>query len=88
MTPAKSMDYVERFRIAPGLRTKLERVDPGYKDPEINESQAAGVLDADTKRLRELQDVLYAENARSLLVCLQGWTRPARTGRSLTSSAR
>jgi PPK2 family polyphosphate:nucleotide phosphotransferase len=80
MTRAKSMDYAERFRIAPEARTKLERVDAGYKDPEINESQAASVLDADTKRLRELQNVLYAEHARSLLICLQGMDTSGKDG--------
>ncbi len=80
MTSAKSMDYAERFRIAPGARTKLERVDTGYKDPEIDEAQATDVLDADTKRLRELQNVLYAEHARSLLICLQGMDTSGKDG--------
>jgi PPK2 family polyphosphate:nucleotide phosphotransferase len=80
MTSASSIDHSERFRVEPGTQVKLQRLDPAYSDPAVDESGAGGLLDADTKKLRELQDLLYAEHARSLLICLQGMDTSGKDG--------
>src|SRR3954452_13433787 len=66
-----SVDFV-RYRLPPGERVALAEHDPGDTDddagPEESESELAGL----THRIAELQECLYAEDARSLLVVLQG----------------
>lgn len=62
-------NYVERFRVKPGSKVKLKDIDPDFKDmeKEVGKKQTENNL----KRLGELQELLYAEHKRSLLVCLQ-----------------
>jgi PPK2 family polyphosphate:nucleotide phosphotransferase len=65
------MRYSERFRVEPGSRIKLTSIDPSSK--EKNETKESAQLEtaAYVARLRELQYLVYAENQRSVLVCLQ-----------------
>jgi len=72
--------FADRFRIEPGTRVNLGRLDPGdvsaFPDRSVAEAQSAknGTI------INELQDCLYAEGRRALLVvlCWQGWNHPAR----------
>ena len=67
---AKSL--AARFRIAPGQRSYLGRRDPGdhkaFPDWEAAEKQSV----KDGEAIDKLQDRLYAEGKRALLVVLQG----------------
>jgi PPK2 family polyphosphate:nucleotide phosphotransferase len=65
------MRYSERFRVEPGSRVDLARIDPSSK--EKNETKESAQLEtaAYVARLRELQYLVYAEDRRSVLVCLQ-----------------
>ncbi|HKX16756.1 MAG TPA: hypothetical protein VJT33_01935 [bacterium] len=65
------MDYRERFKVAPGAKVKLKEIDPAFKDRYEHHTDAADESDHLQKRLRELQDLLYAERRRSVLICLQ-----------------
>ena len=65
------MNYLERFKVAPGSRVKLKDVDPGFKDHHESHKAAAEEIDFYENRMCELQELLYAERRRSLLVCLQ-----------------
>ena len=79
------MNYVERFRVAPGTSVKLKDIDPGFKDDHEGHKKAAEEIEHYRQRLRELQELLYADGRRSILLCLQRWTQGAKTGRSITS---
>jgi PPK2 family polyphosphate:nucleotide phosphotransferase len=74
------MNYGRHFRVAPGRRVKLEEIDPGFKDRHENHKEAAEVIEQYQKRLRELQELLYADGRRSLLICLQGMDTAGKDG--------
>jgi PPK2 family polyphosphate:nucleotide phosphotransferase len=61
-----------RFRVAPGKRVHLARRDPAdasaFPDREAAEARSR----EDSKAINDLQDRLYAEGKRALLVVLQG----------------
>src|ERR1700704_4568757 len=65
-------DIRTRFRVAPGTRSKLSERDPGdltlFPDREAAEKQSV----KDGTVIDKLQDKLYAEGKRALLVVLQG----------------
>jgi polyphosphate kinase 2 (PPK2 family) len=64
--------YINRFRIAPDSKVRLKDIDPRFKDHHENHKQATEEIEQDQKKLRRLQDLLYADGQRSLLICLQG----------------
>lgn len=74
------MDYWKRFRVRPGDSVHLSRCDPAWTDPGETKRSA----EAKTERLRgcmdELQFRLYAEQKRSLLICLQGMDASGKDG--------
>jgi len=65
------VQYRERFRIRPGSKLHLADVDPGFKDKHESKESAAAELEANAQKLRDLQYLVYAENRRSVLICLQ-----------------
>jgi PPK2 family polyphosphate:nucleotide phosphotransferase len=65
------VDYLEQFKVRPGSQVRLENIDPAYKDGHENHEAAAAETAGYCQKLRELQDMLYAEGRRSLLICLQ-----------------
>src|SRR5215470_16112095 len=72
--------FADRFRIEPGTRVHLERYDPAdfsaFSDRSAAEQQSAknGTI------INELQDRLYAEGSRALLVVLQGTDTAGKDG--------
>ncbi|NEX22657.1 polyphosphate kinase 2 family protein [Thiorhodococcus mannitoliphagus] len=66
------MNYAKRFRVEPGSKVDLSRVDASFKDRHESHTQALPEIERDRDRLRELQYRMYAEGKRSLLICLQG----------------
>jgi PPK2 family polyphosphate:nucleotide phosphotransferase len=63
--------YIDRFRIAPGEHVRLKDFDPGYKGGE-DKKDAAGKIGKLRDRMDDLQQQLFAERKRSVLICLQG----------------
>lgn len=74
------MNYAKRFRVAPGSKVKLKDIDPAFKDRHENHQQAAGEIEQYQARLRELQDLLYAQRQHSLLICLQAMDTGGKDG--------
>ncbi len=74
------MKYVNRFRVAPGSKVKLKDIDPAFKDQHESHEGAAEEIEQHQKKLRELQELLYAEGHRSLLICLQGMDTAGKDG--------
>ena len=59
------------FRISPDHKVDLTRFDPAFKEHHLDKESAAAETERHTQRLAELQYLLYAEQRRSLLICLQ-----------------
>ncbi len=65
------MNDHERFKVAPGSKVKLKRIDPSFKGGHENHKAAEKEISHYQQKLRELQDLLYSERKHSLLICLQ-----------------
>jgi PPK2 family polyphosphate:nucleotide phosphotransferase len=65
------VNYLECFKVRPGSQVRLRDVDSAFKNGHEDREDAAAETEWYSKRLRELQDVLYAERRQSLLICLQ-----------------
>jgi PPK2 family polyphosphate:nucleotide phosphotransferase len=66
------MNYIKKFRVEPGSKVKLGKVDAGFKDRHESQEQALPEIEAYDQKLHDLQYLMYAEGERSLLICLQG----------------
>lgn len=74
------MNLCTRLRVKPGSTFSLAERDPrdtlGFKDKD----SAQGTLEDNVDRLDELQEALWAEDARSMLVVLQGMDTSGKDG--------
>lgn len=66
------MNYYEKFLVEPGKKVDLSEVDASFKDKHESHMQALPEIEAYRQKLREQQHLMYAEDKRSLLICLQG----------------
>lgn len=74
------MDYAKVFRVEPGSKVELESADAGFREESLNRKEAEGLFADLSKRLQDLQYLMYAENRRSLLVVLQGMDAAGKDG--------
>jgi PPK2 family polyphosphate:nucleotide phosphotransferase len=74
------MKYVNRFRVRPGDKVRLKDFDPRFKDHHESHKAAAREIERDQKKLRGLQELLYADGRCSLLICLQGMDTGGKDG--------
>ena len=74
------MDYRKKFRVEPGSRVSLAQLDPSFTGKNASESNVADVLADDARRLRLLQDRLWAEHARAVLIVLQAMDAGGKDG--------
>jgi len=65
------MSYFEKFKVKPGSKVKLKKIDPSFSGGHKGAKSAADEIEHYQEKLRELQDLLYAERRHSLLICLQ-----------------
>ena len=66
------MSYSDMFRVSPGSKVQLDKVDAGFKDKHESHQHALPEIEQCAKKMLDLQYLMYAENKRSLLICLQG----------------
>lgn len=66
------MNYTKKFRVEPGSKVDLNKINAGFKDKHESHEQALPEIAAYNKKLHDLQYLMYAESKRSLLICLQG----------------
>jgi PPK2 family polyphosphate:nucleotide phosphotransferase len=66
------MSYAKMFRVKPGSKVDLARVDAGFRDTHESHEHALPEIEQYSQKLRDLQYLMYAEGRRSLLICLQG----------------
>ncbi len=50
--------------MVPGSKIKLKDIDPRFKDHHENHKDAAEEIEQDRKKLRELQELLYANSSK------------------------
>ncbi len=65
------MSYLKKFIVEPGSEVKLKKIDPSFSGGHKGPKSAADEIEHYQNKLRELQDLLYAEHRHSLLICLQ-----------------
>jgi PPK2 family polyphosphate:nucleotide phosphotransferase len=66
------MSYAKMFRVKPGSKVDLAKVDAGFRDTHESHEHALPEIEQYSQKLRDLQYLMYAEGRRSLLICLQG----------------
>ncbi|HEV8700631.1 MAG TPA: polyphosphate kinase 2 family protein [Candidatus Polarisedimenticolia bacterium] len=74
------MNLRKRFRLEPGTRVRLSRIDPDDTDGFKDKQAAEKALSKNISRLRKLQYLLYAENRRALLIVLQAMDAGGKDG--------
>ncbi len=65
------MSYANEFKVKPGSKVNLAKIDASYHGHYENEAAAGEELQKYSQRLTELQAVMYAENKHALLIVLQ-----------------
>jgi PPK2 family polyphosphate:nucleotide phosphotransferase len=70
----------ESFLVTPGSRVDLAEHDPGYMGEFTSKQQAEEPLDEYRDRLRDLQEVLWAEGTRALLIVFQAMDAGGKDG--------
>jgi PPK2 family polyphosphate:nucleotide phosphotransferase len=73
-------DFIDRFRIKPGQQVKLGTIDPRDTAGFLDENETKAVTAATAQEIDKLQDRLYAEGRRALLVVLQGTDTAGKDG--------
>jgi PPK2 family polyphosphate:nucleotide phosphotransferase len=73
-------DFAARFCIKPGHRVQLSEHDPGDRSAFPDKKAAQKQSEEDGVQINELQDKLYAEGKRALLVVLQGLDTSGKDG--------
>jgi PPK2 family polyphosphate:nucleotide phosphotransferase len=69
-----------RYRVQPGERIRLGDIDPNHSEHYKKKKDAKSELKKHCKRIRKLQERLYAENQRSLLIVLQAMDTGGKDG--------
>ncbi|MFM7809857.1 MAG: polyphosphate kinase 2 family protein [Planctomycetota bacterium] len=67
----RSLKAIEHLRVKPGDKAGLAKIDPDFCG-DLTKEDAEGQLAEDLEALGHLQQQLYAEDRRALLVVLQG----------------
>jgi PPK2 family polyphosphate:nucleotide phosphotransferase len=74
------MNDTKQFRVAPGSKIRLKDIDPGFKGHHKHHKDAGEEIEHYQTKLRELQELLYADGRCSLLICLQGMDTGGKDG--------
>ena len=74
------MDYRKAFRVKPGQKLKLGKIDPGTTGKHEFEAAAKEATETYLKKLASQQALLYAENKHSILVVLQAMDAGGKDG--------
>ncbi len=74
------MDYRKAFRVKPGHKLKLSKIDPAYTGKLESEAAAKEDTEPYLKKLTRQQALLYAENKHAVLVVLQAMDAGGKDG--------
>ena len=67
----KNPNYRKKFLVTAANPVRLKGIDPDFADKDEDKKSARSKIEKLQKRMDELQFQLYAEQKRSLLICLQ-----------------
>jgi PPK2 family polyphosphate:nucleotide phosphotransferase len=67
----EALDYRKEFRVKPGEKLRLKKLDPGSTGDQGSEDKAKEETERYLKKLARQQSLLYAEHKHSLLIVLQ-----------------
>ena len=79
-TRGENMNVLKKYRITAGAKFDLKDYDPNDSGPFRDKDDALADLEKDRLRLIDLQERLYAEKKRSLLLILQGMDTSGKDG--------
>jgi PPK2 family polyphosphate:nucleotide phosphotransferase len=74
------MDYPDTFRVKPGTTVNLSRIGAGLDGEKKDKAAAREEVRELGKRLADLQELMYAESKRSLLIVLQAMDAGGKDG--------
>ena len=74
------MNYSDLFRVEPGSKLRLNKIDPDFKDKHEDKDSAEIEIVKQSQKIHDLQYLMYAENRRSLLICLQALDAAGKDG--------
>ena len=74
------MDYRKQFRVKPGQKLRLNKLDPAYAGKHETEATAKEETEHFLKKLARQQDLLYAEHKHSVLIVLQAMDAGGKDG--------
>ncbi len=74
------MDYRKQFRVKPGQKVRLNKLDPSDTGKLASEDEAKDDVKGYLKELAHQQDLLYAEHKHSVLVVLQAMDAGGKDG--------
>jgi PPK2 family polyphosphate:nucleotide phosphotransferase len=74
------MSYTNEFRVKSGDKVDLDKIDASYHGGYDDEDKAEEELLKNTRRLNELQALMYAENKHALLIVLQAMDAGGKDG--------
>jgi PPK2 family polyphosphate:nucleotide phosphotransferase len=74
------VNFCRKLIIPPGTQVRLDDYDPGDTLKIVQDPRTEAKLARTLKRLDHLQDVLYAEKKRALLIVLQGMDAAGKDG--------
>src|SRR5512140_3846243 len=74
------MDYRKKFRVEPGTKTRLSKIDASYTGKDETHEQAIPTIQTHVERMDKLQYLLYADIRQSLLVVLQALDAAGKDG--------
>ncbi len=73
-------EHTKKFLVEPKTKVKLADYNPAYKDGFESEKDATKQLDDDIKRLRKLQEKMYADDRHSVLLVFQAMDAAGKDG--------
>ena len=74
------MNFLKHFVVKPNQKTKLADYDPSDTGDFTDKEEAQKLVAKNVSRLDSLQNVLYAENKRAVLIVLQGMDTAGKDG--------
>jgi PPK2 family polyphosphate:nucleotide phosphotransferase len=74
------MSYSKKFVVEPGSKVRLGKIDASYTAEHESHHHALPEIEKYCGKLRDLQYLMYAEDKRSLLVCLQAMDAGGKDG--------
>jgi PPK2 family polyphosphate:nucleotide phosphotransferase len=74
------MDCREKFVIEPGRKVRLSDIDPSFSGKHESHEEALPEIQKHVQRMAELQYLLYADGAQSLLIVLQALDAAGKDG--------